>query len=90
VVPKYFFHISDGVDKPDLTGTELPDITAAKVAAVEHAGEVIRDLGPAFWTSEDWQLLVTEADGRPVLTLSFSGSMAEATETPATHSRYPP
>ena len=75
-MPRYFFHVHDGFDLPDETGTEFPDIVAVRFAAVTVAGEIIRDLGESFWEIEAWRLDVTDEGGQHVLTLNFSGSIA--------------
>jgi hypothetical protein len=72
---RYFFNVYDGLDLPDDTGTELPDIAAVRAAAVRAAGEAIRDLGDRFWRIKEWRLDVTDDQGRQVLSLNFSGSM---------------
>ena len=77
-MPRYFFNVHDGVAVPDESGTELPDTLAVRVAAVKAAGEAIRDLGDKFWQLEDWQLVVTDEQGRQILTLNFSGSIGHS------------
>lgn len=72
-MPRYFFNVRDGVQLPDTTGTTLPDIEAARTAAVRASGEAIRELGAKFWEFEgEWQMEVTDEDGNTVVTLRFS------------------
>jgi hypothetical protein len=59
-VPRYFFHISDGVLIPDLEGSELPDLAAARVEAVAVAGGMLRDHAPDFWRTCEWRVIVTD------------------------------
>jgi hypothetical protein len=64
-MPRYFFHIADGIANIDDEGIELADADAARAMAVTHAGEAIRDLGAKFWTSPEWRIWVTDGGGRP-------------------------
>lgn len=62
-MPRYFFHVSDGMVSPDLDGTELLNIEAARVEAVKFAGALLRDRPEAFWRADEWVMRVTdEAD----------------------------
>lgn len=69
-MPKYYFNVIDGRNIPDDHGTELPDDTAAKAEARGVAGDLIRDMGPAFWDHDVWQMNVTDELGREVVSLS--------------------
>ena len=71
-MPKYFFHVFDGVSKPDLEGSELADIYIAQSEAIRMSGEIMRDLGAKFWDGDDWRLEVTDADGRKLFIVRFS------------------
>jgi hypothetical protein len=42
-MPRYFIHVHDGTSMIDDEGTELPDLTAARLAAVRLSGELLRD-----------------------------------------------
>lgn len=73
-MPRFFFNVRDGVDLIDEVGTELPDMMAVRSTAVLAAGEAISELGQKFWESKDWRLVVTDENGKQVLTLDFSGN----------------
>lgn len=73
-MPKYFFHVRDSVDCPDLDGTELEDDLVAKSQAVVLSGELLKDLGGRFWEGADWKLMVMSDDGRTVCQLVFKAS----------------
>lgn len=53
-MPRYFFHVQDGHDYPDLEGTELPDLAAARAEAVQFAGSLLADQPETFWASGEW------------------------------------
>jgi hypothetical protein len=71
-MPRYFFHVRDGVDIRDNEGLELESIDEVRAAAVTASGEAIRDLGRKFWAGEEWQMNVTDERGETVCTLNFS------------------
>jgi hypothetical protein len=69
-VPRYHFNVRDGRDAPDGEGIELPDESAARVQAIQAAGEMIRDW--RYLRFEDYcEMDVTDDAGRTVLTLRF-------------------
>jgi hypothetical protein len=69
----YFFHVRDGVDLPDLVGTECADLMEAQSLAISTCGAMIKELGKEFWDApEDWQMNVTDAAGAAQFTLRFS------------------
>ena len=73
-MPRYHFNVYDGRFIPDEVGTELPDIVAARSAAVIATGEAIRDLGGKFWDNSDWRMDVADKQGKVLFTLRLSGS----------------
>ncbi len=75
-MPRYFFHVHDGGSVLDDIGLELPDIAAARTAAIELTGEILKSdvMGP-FMDHLCWQVEVTdspELGGRPLFVLQFS------------------
>ena len=71
-MPRYFFHVRDGTDIPDETGTYLSGDDVARAEAVVLAGEVLKDLGGHFWDSGNWSLQVVMEDGSQLCELEFS------------------
>ena len=72
-MPRYFFHIHDGKDIPDLEGTELSSPEEARSQAVIACGEALKDLDGAFWDSGEWTMTVNDWQGNLVCELKFSG-----------------
>lgn len=71
-MPRYFFDIRDGRDIIDDDGTELPDLNAARVAAVNFAGEALADVGGEFWVDDhEWRVDVSDEDRVLLFTLVF-------------------
>jgi hypothetical protein len=71
-MPRFFFHVHDGVDLRDEEGTELPDIYVAQAQAIRMSGEILRDKGVGFWDGTEWKLEVTDQHGNVILLLRFS------------------
>ncbi len=70
-MPRYFFNL-DG-EAPDESGTVLPDTGAARVAAVTHAGELLKYAEDKFWRTPEWRLRVTDDQGAAVCALTVKG-----------------
>ena len=74
-MPRYFFHITDGVEIRDEIGSDLPDIEAVRKEATTSSLEIIRYLGEKFWTSKLWSMTVEDESGAEMLRLEVSGKM---------------
>jgi hypothetical protein len=74
MMPRYFFNIEDGIARPDADGTELPSLGAAKHAAVEMSGEIIRESAASFWRHPHWRLTVRDESGDAVFNLDFTAT----------------
>jgi hypothetical protein len=77
-MPRYFFHIEDGVAVQDDEGVELKDLALAKCEAVRLAGQMICDSASDFWDKEEWKLTATSEDGLTLFCLQFIGTEAPA------------
>jgi hypothetical protein len=71
-MPRYFFHIRDGDEIIDTTGTILKDTEEARAHAIIVAGELLKDAGLKFWGGTEWHLWVTDEDRTTVCRLKFS------------------
>jgi hypothetical protein len=78
VVPKFFFHIEDGVQIRDEEGRDLPDIATAQRKAFEAAGQVIAGAGKSPWTGEEWTVTVADELDMTLFRLTFSGTLSPA------------
>lgn len=74
-LPRYYFNIFDGEERPDQDGTELPDLDVVRTEAVRLSGSIIRELGASFWDHSmgEWVLEVVDESGNKLLRLRFSG-----------------
>jgi hypothetical protein len=66
-VPRYFFHVKDGRDLPDMDGCELPSLAEVRAEALRTAGEMLKSAGGEFWNHGDWHMDVRDEAGRSVL-----------------------
>jgi hypothetical protein len=71
-MPRYFFHVIDGEQFLDDTGTELAGVEAARAEAIVVSGEMLKDLGGKFWGNGQWQVRVEDEAGNKVCALTFS------------------
>ena len=70
-MPKYYFDIKDGVDFPDLYGSDWKDLTAARNEAVRFSAEVLKEMPNRFWNSELWTMTVSDCAKKKLFTLKF-------------------
>ncbi len=75
-MPRYFFHVRDGVVMPDTEGTDLANVDVARKQAVRFAGEFLQDYGDGFWQEADWRVWVTDESGDTVCALRFAAEPA--------------
>jgi hypothetical protein len=73
-VPRYYFHVTDSRDYPDLQGTDLPDVRAARREAVRFAGKLLGKAADTFWDGQEWQMRVTDENDLTLFTLLFIGT----------------
>ena len=71
-MPRYFFHVVDGVAEPDPDGTICNDIYVAQADAIRMSAEIMRDLGSQLWDGTERRLEVTDADQRKLFVIRFS------------------
>jgi hypothetical protein len=79
-MPLYHFNVEDGKAYPDLTGSEFPDLDAARTEAVRRSGTLLRDNALSFWGGHGWKLVVTDAAGMILFVLHFLAVSSPATE----------
>jgi hypothetical protein len=72
-MPRYFFNIHYGDSSLDTQGAELPDNEAAWREATLHAGELFNDIDGKFRPGRQWQLEVTNEEGKPLYLIRVSG-----------------
>ena len=68
-MPRYFFHRADGEFDPDDTGTELPDLTAARTAAIRFAAESVKDSPGRVQPSHAFRVEVSDDAGMLLCTI---------------------
>ena len=71
-MPRFHFNVYDGHSEIDWEGTEFPDWRAARIAAIELAGEIIRDNAKQISSGEIWRIEVTDDGDFVLLRLDLS------------------
>jgi hypothetical protein len=77
-MPLYFFQLEDGASPRDRDGTQLPDMDAARRHAARQFGALLAAEPERFWRSEEWTMVVSDAAGLTLFSLSFSAMLAPA------------
>lgn len=62
-MPRYFFNVHDGRSELDTNGTELTSREAARLMAVQLAGEILRDEAHRQTLGDAWRLEVADEAG---------------------------
>ena len=78
IMPRFFFHVHDGVSMPDLEGQVLPDVVSARNAAVQKAGALLLQNPEQFWNDDDWSVDVRDEFDNILFTLHFVATVAPA------------
>ena len=73
-MPRYFFHTQNGDCIRDDQGEELRSVDAAREEAVAVLGESLRYRGASFWTTRAFSVIVTDTEGRTVVSVTASAS----------------
>ena len=75
-MPRYFFNVHDGETFPDLQGTELHDLNAARDEAIRFSGALMKDSPDKFWVAKGWHMEVCDDFGLHLFTLRFAAEEA--------------
>ena len=68
---RYFFDIYDGLEVPDLVGSEWPNLGAARIEAVRAAADILHRYPERFWQSDEWTLTVSNSHRSALFSLKF-------------------
>ena len=82
-MPRFYFHTEDGELLLDRDGADLPDLDAAKDAAVQIMSESLRGNSRLFWDTEGYRVIVTDAQDLTLFSLQVSATYAAAMRRPA-------
>ena len=74
-MPRFFFNVYDERTTIDEVGQELPDLAAAREAAVEEARAILGDEARDGRIDLSHRIEVEDEDRRPVLLLPFSAAV---------------
>ena len=73
-MPRYFFHVEDGLSMPDIEGTVLADVAAAREESIRLFGALISEYTSDLWEGEVWFMEVHDEADRVLFTLSFAAT----------------
>jgi hypothetical protein len=79
-MPRFFFHVHDGISVFDDIGLELLDVAAAQAAAIELSSKILKD-GPGGPLWQTWRVEVTDSPregGQTLLVVHFSVTRHDA------------
>lgn len=88
-MPRFHFHVYDGVDQIDGVGMELSSWEAARIEAVRMSGAIITHEASWVAEGEDWRMEVTDATGLVLFRLDFVVLTSPATRGAFTHVNKP-
>ena len=77
-MPRFFFHVFNGEDQRDNSGTELPNFHVAQVEAIRCAGEILKDEAHQIALGQEWRMDVTDENNMILLRLDFSAVASPA------------
>lgn len=84
-MPRYFFDRKDGGFDPDEDGTELRDLNAARIEAVNFAAGTIKDRPDYVWDGKEFRVEVSDANRLLLYTVVVLGIASPAVKDhPAT------
>jgi hypothetical protein len=70
-MPRYFFHVHDGLLTEDEEGTDLPDIDAARAFAMDCVRDMVCDDIKQGWLNLEHQIDVADDAGAQILSMTF-------------------
>ena len=71
-MPRFLFHVRDGIRTVDDNGKDLPDLRAARLEAVRLTERLLLEHHEANWINEDWKIVVTDEARVVVFVLQIS------------------
>lgn len=71
-MPRYFFHVMDGLAVVDTEGLELENDMVARTEALRGAAEMMADRGMTLWLGNTWVMTVADEDAKILFNLRFS------------------
>ena len=75
-MPRYFFHLDDGLALDHDDEMELPDLVAARATALRYLGQSLADMSPDFWSRGERRLVVSDENRVVLFTLHVTATEA--------------
>ena len=77
-MPRYFFNVRTGHSEPDTEGSELTSPDAARLAAIQLAGEILRDEAHRRKLGDAWCLEASDEAGGIICSVDIRVSVPVA------------
>ncbi len=77
-MPRYYFHVYDGIALQDHEGTELADLNAARKEALQVADGLLGSAARRADLGEEWRIEVTNQSGTLLFSMDFIVAEMEA------------
>jgi hypothetical protein len=77
---RYFFSTEDGSCYRDKEGTELKDLSEARVEAIRYAGQVMTNEPGVLWNGQDFHVYVTDEQGTALFKITSFATNAPAAD----------
>ncbi len=71
-MPKYRFHVRDGMKILDTDGIDLPDLFSARLYAIQLTSDLLKQYKHEVWIDEDWKIVVTDERNIALFVLHIS------------------
>lgn len=77
-MPRFHFHVEDGLSYRDDLGAELPDTEAARAYALRYFGQMLESSHCSVWNGNDVRMEVADESGLILFALYLVGIDAPA------------
>lgn len=77
-MPRFFFNTNDDLELWDEEGTDLPDLDAARRAAIRYAGELLKEAASSVGFGDTWQLTASDTTDAVLFTIDVKVTLNQA------------
>jgi hypothetical protein len=77
-MPRYFFHVEDGLYLVDDIGKDLAGLDEARDEAIRLSGLALAAKGRALWDKDQWRIWVTDDRDGALFSIQFKVEKAAA------------
>ena len=77
-MPRFFFNTNDDLELWDEEGTDLPDLDAARRAAIRYTGELLKEADTSIGFGDTWQLTASDTTDAVLFTIDVKVTLNQA------------